>query len=160
MLLFSCKTTAPTVGVLSGNLAPDITASNASGTSISLSQSKGKLILVEFWDVNNIIARKNHFEIQRMYSKYSTTEFKAGKGFEVYSLSIDADRAAWLSAVAKDGILWPIVVNDPKSWNAQAVLDYKIASLPKYFLVDENGVIINHNIIISDLDKILESLKD
>lgn len=98
--------------------------------------------------------------MQRMYGKYKSVEFKEGNGLEIYSLSIDADKAAWSKAVKEDGITWPIIVNDSKAWNAAAVLDYKIASLPKYFLINDQGIIINHNIIISDLEKILESLKD
>ncbi len=160
VLIISCKTTAPTIGVSSGNLAPEITATNVSGNSIKLSDYKGKLVLLEFWDSNNSVARKNHFEIQRMYQKFKTASFKEGEGLEVYSLSIDSDIAAWQAAVKEDGIVWPVIVNDRKAWNAQAILDYKVATLPKYFLINESGVIINHNIIISDLEKILNGLKD
>lgn len=95
-----------------------------------------------------------------MYQKFKTASFKEGEGLEVYSLSIDSDIAAWQAAVKEDGIVWPVIVNDQKAWNAQAILDYKVATLPKYFLINESGVIINHNIIISDLEKILNGLKD
>lgn len=160
VLFISCKTPAPVIGVLSGDIAPEISALNSTGSAHKLSDSKGKLILVEFWDSYNTVARKNHFEMQRMYGRYKDVEFKEGNGFEIFSLSIDADKAAWSKAVKEDGITWPIIVNDSKAWNATAVLDYKIASLPKYFLINDQGIIINHNIIISDLEKILESLKD
>ncbi len=160
MLIISCKTTAPTIGVSSGNLAPEITATGISGNTINLSDYKGKLVLLEFWDSNNSVARKNHFEIQRMYQKFKATSFKEGEGFEIYSLSIDNNVEAWKAAVKEDGIGWPVIGNDSKAWNSKAVLDYKIATLPKYFLINESGVIINHNILISDLEKILNGLKD
>jgi peroxiredoxin len=160
VIIASCKTTAPAVGVLNGEIAPEVTAVLMDGKSVNLSASRGKLVLLEFWDSNNSVARKNHFEMQRMYSKFKNTEFKSGNGFEIYSLSIDTDVAAWKNAVAADGISWPIIVNDKAGWNAKPALDYKIASLPKYFLIDENGLIISHNIIISDLEKLLNSLKD
>lgn len=160
MLIISCKTTAPTIGVSSGNLAPEITATGISDITIKLSDYKGKLVLLEFWDSQSSVARRNHFEIQRMYQKFKTTSFKEGKGFEIFSLSIDNNTEAWKTAVKEDGIAWPVIVNDPKAWNSSAVLDYKIAALPKYFLINESGIIINHNIIISDLEKILNGLKD
>lgn len=156
----SCKTTAPTIGVLKGEVAPEITATLMDGGNVNLSASRGKLVLLEFWDSNSSVARKNHFEMQRMYSKFKNTEFKGGSGFEIYSLSIDTDPTAWKNAVTADGITWPIIANDKGGWNAKPTLDYKIASLPKYFLIDENGLIISHNIIISDLEKLLNSLKD
>lgn len=160
LLTVACNTTKPVIGLQKGNLAPEITATNAANTAISLSSLRGKLVLLEFWDASNSVARKNHFEIQRLYSKYQQTNFKAGNGFEIYSLSIDSDRSIWTKAIQADGVSWPIIVNDPMGWNSKPVFDFKIASLPKYFLINETGEIINHNIIISDLEQILTALKN
>ncbi len=160
ILVVACKTSAPLVGVQAGNIAPEISALKADNTTAKLSEMRGKLVLVEFWDSNNAVAKKNHFEIQRMYMKFKQTEFKEGSGFDIYSISIDTDKALWEKTVIADGITWPYKVIDTKAWNAQPVLDYRIASLPKYFLINEDGEIINHNILITDLEQILTKLID
>jgi len=160
MLVGACKVSAPIVGLQAGNLAPEISASKADNSIAKLSEMRGKLVLVEFWDSNNTGAKKNHFEIQRMYMKFKQTEFKEGTGFDIYSISIDSDKALWEKTVAAEGTTWATNVIDTKAWNAQPVLDYKIASLPKYFLINGKGEIINHNILTTDLEQILTKLKD
>ncbi|HMU70907.1 MAG TPA: TlpA disulfide reductase family protein [Chitinophagales bacterium] len=155
IVLNSCKTPAPVVGDHIGNIAPEISAPDAQGKTQSLSALQGKLVLVEFWDSNNSASRKNHFEMQRMYSKYRNTSLDGGNGFAIYSISIDTDPKKWQEAIAADGINFTTMVNDTQAWNSKAVLDYNIASLPKYFLIDDKGIIINHNILIPELEKIL-----
>lgn len=156
----ACKTTTPVAGDRIGNIAPDITASDAVGQMQSLNALRGKLVLVEFWDSNNTAARKNHYEMERMYVKYRDKELDGGNGFAIYSISIDKDPEVWKKAIAADGIHFTAMVNDPQAWNSKAVLDYNIATLPKYFLIDKNGIILNHNILIPDLEKILQEQED
>jgi peroxiredoxin len=160
LLVMSCKTSSPVIGVQNGNVAPEISANTITNTAVKLSELRGKMVLLEFWDSNNSVARKNHFEIQRMYVKHKGTEFKNGTGFEVYSISLDTDKAAWQKAVDGDGITWQYNVIETNAWNAKSALDYKIASLPKYYLINGKGEIINHNILIPDLEKLLTNQMD
>jgi len=122
---------------------------------LTLRSLRGKYVLIEFWESGNSQSRKNHFELGRMYQKYRDGNFEDGNGFTIYSISIDSDKTKWLSAIREDIMVWPMQVIDTNSWNSKPLLDYTVASLPKYYLLNGEGIILQHNIIISDLEKIL-----
>ena len=150
-----CSSSQKIVGNKTGDLAPDISASDTNGDIIKLSSLRGKVVLLEFWESQNTQSRKNHDEIERLYEKYRKTNFQNGNGLDVFSFSIDAQRDKWVSAIQQDKITWPHHVCDFKSWNSKAAIDYQLATTPKYYLIDGNGVIIKRNILIPDLESIL-----
>ncbi len=155
-LLFSACTAPKAVsGTRSGDIAPEISAVDPGGNTLTLSSLRGKYVLVEFWESGNSQSRKNHFEMGRMYQKYRDGIFEDGNGFTIYSISIDSDKSKWLSAIREDVMVWPAQVIDTNAWNSKPLLDYAVASLPKYYLLNGEGIILQHNIIISDLEKIL-----
>lgn len=152
-----CAVQTPVVGTKAGNLAPEISAPDASGNILTLSSLRGKYVLIEFWQSENNQSRKNHFEMGRLYQKYRDADFKDGEGFDIFSLSIDNEKNKWLSALREDVVVWPAQVIDTSSWGSKTLLEYSVASLPKYYLLDEKGVILRHNIIITELEDILKS---
>lgn len=153
--LAGCVTSSPTIGTHIGKRAPEITLADGAGKMHALSDLHGKLILLEFWDAPNAEARRNHFDIQRLYLQYQKTAFSSGKGFTVYSVNLDTDAATWKQAIQEDGLTFPDLVHDAAGWNGNAVQQYGIGALPKYFLINENGIIINHNMLIPELERIL-----
>lgn len=155
LLVSSCTPKEVVIGTKAGNQAPELSLADAAATTHTLSSLKGKLVLIEFWDAATAAARRNHFEMQRVYLKYKGSEFSSGDGFAIYSVNMDADPEVWKKAVQEDGITFTAIVHDTKGWSSEAVKSYGINSLPKYFLVNENGIIINHNILIPDLERIL-----
>ncbi|MEZ5014451.1 MAG: TlpA disulfide reductase family protein [Chitinophagales bacterium] len=147
----------PVIGIHSGELAPEIKAEGISGDTIALSSLRGKYVLVEFWDSGNDPARRSHFEMQRVYEKYKNASFKDGsKGYAVFSISLDAKKEQWKDAVQTDHVQWPEQAIDTRGWNAPAVVTYNVASLPKYYLIDGDGVIVYHNILIDELEEKLK----
>jgi len=155
----SCSSTQKLVGNKTGDLAPDISATDTNGKVVNLSSLRGKVVLLEFWDSQNAVSRKNHSEIERLYEKYGQTTFEKGTGLTVYSFSIDKQRDQWIEAIRADKTTWPYHVCDFKSWDSKAALDYEIATTPKYYLIDGNGVIVKRNILVRDLESILTEFK-
>lgn len=155
LCLYSCATSQKIVGNKTGDLAPDISAGDTNGEIIKLSSLRGKVVLLEFWDSQNTLSRKNHDEIERLYEKYRNTNFQNGNGLDVFSFSIDAQKDKWVSAIREDKTTWSYHACDFKSWNSKAALDYQLATTPKYYLIDGNGIIIKRNILIPDLENIL-----
>lgn len=151
------SSSAKTIGIAPGNAIPNIITVDTSGNWLELHALKGCYVLVEFWESGNMDARKNHFEINRLYKKYHNADFKDGKKFCVYSVSLDTDKQKWLAALEQDNISWPHQTIDTKAWNAQAAKDFGVHFLPKYYLVNGDGVIINRNIIIDNLETIIQS---
>jgi hypothetical protein len=72
-------------------------------------------------------------------------QFK-GKGFEIFSVSLDSDRSRWLAAIQQDGLVWPNHVSDLAGWQNAAAAAYGISSIPATLLIDRQGQIVATNL--------------
>ena len=87
-----------------------------------------------------------------LYSKYKD------KGFEIYAISIDANKQAWLNAVKQDRTQW-LQVNDMKAANGnQLTQTWNLHYIPSTFLLDKTGKIVAENPDKHDLEKLLNKL--
>lgn len=159
VIFSACFTPRAIEGNQSGNLAPNIRLSDADGVQHALKDLCGKMVVVEFWEANNAESRRNHFTLQQLFNKYKDVAFNAGDGLAVFSVSIDVDAAIWKQAIKEDGLTFQAMVNDPAGWMAESIADYQVSSLPKYFLINEKGIIIQNQLAIPDLERILEENK-
>ena len=76
--------------------------------------------------------------LNELYAQYRN------RGFEIYMVSIDNDRAAWLQAIAEDNMPW-INVGDMKG-SYQAVNSYNIQAIPSNYILDKEGQIVAKNL--------------
>lgn len=116
------------------------------GESLSLSDYKGKYVLIDFWASWCVPCRKGNPHLLSLYAKYKD------KGFEIIGVSDDDNNLeAWKKAVEKDGIgVWKHVLRGLKRVDGPMMFDrsasisdrYGIHTLPTKILIDPNGVII------------------
>jgi thiol-disulfide isomerase/thioredoxin len=119
-----------------GEEAPEIALSNPSGGITKLSSLRGKIVLIDFWASWCRPCRAENPNVVKVYQAYKQ------KGFEVFSVSLDEDRAKWMQAVREDGLIWNNHVSDLAGWNSSVVPLYKIESIPFPVLIDQQGKIV------------------
>ena len=128
---------------------------------MKLSDLRGKLVLIHFWSSHCTHCRHYNIGLVKTYMKYRDKKFENGNGFEIYSVSIDTRKEDWTNAIKEDSLIWKNHVNDYKGWATKLKTIFKFNKTPTTFLIDEDGIIIQKNVIGAGLDRRLEYfLKD
>ena len=108
---------------------------DGAGKSYTLEQLlKGKkYLLIDFWASWCAPCRKEIPNVKKNYEQYKN------RGFEVVSISIDQNVAAWKKAVQQEQLKWP-------NFLSPAVANqFKVRAVPTMYLIDANGVVLGIN---------------
>ena len=116
-----------------GQPAPGFTLDDLDGQPVSLSQFRGKVVLLDFWAswCGPCIGNLPHLR--------QIKERTAGQPVVFLNLSLDTDEAAWRKAIEKHGIEGVHV--RAHGFYSDPAKSYNIKGIPTYFLVDSQGVI-------------------
>ncbi len=109
------------------------------------------MVLIDFWASWCAPCRAANPYIQRLYKKYK------GDGFEVFAVSLDVKKEAWLKAIKKDKLTYTQVI-DPDGWRSKVAEQYFVDQLPTNFLLDRDGKIVAINIEGKELFDTVKSL--
>jgi len=138
-------------GVNEGAMAPEIKLATPAGPDLALSSLRGKYVLIDFWASWCGPCRRENPNVVKTYAAYKN------KGFEIFGVSLDQDRAAWLKAIEADQLVWKHV-SDLKYWSSVAALAYQVNAIPQTFLLDRDGRIIAKGLRGAALDQYLAQL--
>ena len=141
-----------------GVQAPNISLPSPDGKIYSLSDLRGKVVLLDFWASWCRPCRMNNPEVVRIYDKYKY------KGFTVFSVSLDGldemtkrrfggdevraaqyvemEKQKWKDAIKQDNLTWKYHVSDLKKWDCAPAKDYGVTGIPKTYLIDKEGKIV------------------
>lgn len=138
-----------------GAMAPVFTQNDVNDKPVSLTDFRGKYVLVDFWASWCGPCRGENPNVVKAYAKYKT------KNFTVLGVSLDrpGKKADWLAAIKADGMEWT-QVSDLKFWDNEVAKQYGIRAIPQNYLIDPSGKIIGKNLRGDDLNKKLASLFD
>lgn len=116
-----------------GMKAPNISLPSPDGKNYSLEDLKGKIVLLDFWASWCKPCRRENPHVVEMYDKYKKD------GFTVFSVSLDRSPDNWKKAITQDKLGWPYHVSDLKQWSSEPAATYGVRSIPKTFLIDQEG---------------------
>lgn len=134
-----------------GQTAPPIAMKDIHGKNWSLTNFHGKYLLIDFWASWCPPCRIQNKAVVAAYKKYKS------KGFDVMGFSLDYNKAAWIKAVATDGLPYT-QLSDLECWNSPVRKAYGLYVLPKNFLLDETGKIIAKDLSGDELQRKLATL--
>ncbi|AWW32607.1 cytochrome C biogenesis protein [Echinicola strongylocentroti] len=118
-----------------GQPAPEIALPDPEGEEVKLSDFKGKYVLIDFWAAWCKPCREENPNVVRLYNEYKE------EGFEVFGVSLDRSKDAWVKAIEEDNLTWTHV-SDLKYFNSEAAATYKINAIPATYMIDPEGKII------------------
>lgn len=125
-----------------GVQAYDFTATRLDGTSVKLSDFKGKIVVIDTWATwcgPCIEQRPNMLELARKYKDNPSVVFLL--------VSVDNSVERWKKYVARTNEKqYGIEINIPDGMNTEFGDKYLIKAIPKYILIDKDGIIIDSNL--------------
>ena len=134
-----------------GQPAPEFTLHDLDGQPVSLSQFKGQVVLLDFWASWCGPCIGDLPDLRRIKRK------AADQPLVFLNLSLDTDEAAWREAVDKHEIEGVHVRAD--GWGADVAKSYQVNSLPSYYLVDSQGLIVERLRILRNTDEIVAMIE-
>ncbi|MDW7693201.1 redoxin domain-containing protein [Flammeovirgaceae bacterium SG7u.111] len=124
-----------------GEFAPDFKLKGINGNDYTLSDYKGKLVLLYFWVDNCDICKKEFPVVQENYEELK------GEGFEILGIYIGDKTEPSKEFKEAYGVTFPMLVDE----TYKVIDEYNITASPTNYLVNPDGKIVRR--IVGYLDK-------
>jgi len=118
-----------------GSVAPDFTLQAPDGKDVSLSDYRGKIVLLDFWASWCGPCLREVPNVKKVYDKFHD------KGFEILSVSLDDKKDNWVNAIEKNDLNWGHV-SSLKGWSCPVAKLYNVSGVPAMLLLDKEGKIV------------------
>jgi len=128
-LNLNAKTTV-VVGPEIGDLAPDFTLLTVDGKEVTLSQFRGKTVILNFWDTTCPACSEEMPFIQAVFDEWPRDKLEV--------LGISGERIQFVSGfIDSRGLTFPVLLDA----NETIKTTYRVSAYPTTFFIDSDGVI-------------------
>ncbi len=131
---------------------PEIELPDVQANKIKLSEVDAKVVMVYFWSAAD--ASQKMFNLDVLMPVYK--EFH-DRGFEIYQVSLDPDKALWAKVVKEQKLPW-INVCDSRGTLSPYVTTYNLPSLPATFIIADGQLVDGSVVDEKSLRKLLNDL--
>ena len=114
-----------------GFAAPDFSLETRDGETVSLSELRGQVVLVNFWATWCPPCRAEMPAIQQVYDQYSD------QGFTVLAVDVSEGDAQVTAFADERGLTFPILMDR----DGAVSIRYQVRAMPSTFFIDQAGVI-------------------
>ena len=129
---------------------PDIELPDVKAEKVRLSNVDAKVIMLYFWTASDANQKMFNLDfLKRLYDDYHS------RGFEIYQISLDVDKAAWASVVRKQDLPW-INVCDIRGASSPYAALYNIPTLPAAFIIADGELVDGEAVDEKSLRRLLE----
>ena len=136
--------------LVEGETVPDFTLSDLNGEEIVLYDvlAENEYVLVEFWASWCGPCIQSFPALKTLHADYNAN------GFEIVSVSIDTDSYYWEQESEAQELPW-IDVGEMDGWNGETATAYGVQFVPKGYLVDSTGLILEKDLNPGELGEFL-----
>lgn len=139
-----------------GAEAANISGTLRNGSGFSLSDLRGKYVLLDYWGSWCKPCRESHPQLVKLYNDYHDKVFKDGSGFEIVSFGVEKNQEAWLNAIAQDNLDWEYHLVSTHLFDSPQVKAFDVKQIPTKFLINPEGIIIAVNPGFPDVKYLLD----
>ncbi len=135
LILFERSPLAAT-SLQKGSVAPDFTLQSLTGKPISLSDYRGKIVILNFWASWCSPCKEEMPAFQSFHEKYNN------KGATILSINVthrDRNRKQLLQFIKNNDLTFPILLDE----KGKVTEMYQILIIPTTFVIDQKGMIQN-----------------
>jgi len=151
--MVGCSSSSTAEGTQIGDLAPDFQFQNQEGQASSLSNLRGKPVMLNFWATWCGPCVSEMPYLQEVYEEYSTDQL------DVLTINIDASSSKVSQFLQSHKLSLPVLLG----YKTEVAQRYSVRYIPTTFFIDKEGIIQAQHVgafpskeaIEEDIDKIM-----
>jgi thiol-disulfide isomerase/thioredoxin len=121
------------------------------GKTVALESLRGTPVLVHYWATWCEPCKVDIAQIRELAAKYGP------KKFAVVGIALDSDKAQLQKFLQAKPIAWP-QLHEAGGLDGRLAEELGVLTLPTMILLDAQGVVVDRNVVITELEKKLDAM--